>query len=90
MNAENEIALRLRSMGFKCVCTQEPSDEELDPGEDAIYPIEWAHHVWKRDSDCEFVVVSISRCWTAAHEPVINIDAFSTIATKLAEQSDIW
>ena len=87
MNAETEIASRLRSLGFKHVCTQEPIDEELDPDEDDLYPIKWAYHVWKRDSDHEFVVVSISRCWTAAHEPTINIYAFSTIATKLAEQS---
>ena len=84
---EEEIVRKLQSLGFTQVCTQEPTDEELEPEDDSNYPIEWADHVWKRDSDREFVVVSIPRCLTAAHKSLINIDASDAIALEMVEQS---
>ena len=86
--SEVELAEMLRDMGFERICIQEPSDEELESEDASNYPIEWADHVWKRKSDREFVVVSISRCILAAYKSLlINIDVSDVVASELAEQS---
>ena len=83
--AEIAIAKKLQSLGFAQVCEQEPTTREMEPDEEDIFPIEWAKSVWKRDNDREFVVISISRCLSAAHEPLIRIDASGKVAHELVE-----
>ena len=84
---EQDIAEMLRGMDFERICVQEPSDEELEPSEDGSYPVEYADHVWKRDRDREFVVVSIPRCDHTAYKSSLIIDMSDVVASELAEQS---
>ena len=80
--SEEEIAHKLQLLGFKHICHQEPTSEELEPldlGNGLEYPVELADYVWKRDSDREFVVISISQCLNDAYKSIIDIDVSDAI-----------